>query len=178
MSSTWSTLQPLSILRLLGPGAGAALSLAASWPVLLAGQVWAAGPPAEGGDLSGGGMGEASVKMFGTLLLVVGLIVLIFYLMKRFRLTPFPGGRETRMRLHGTLPLGPRRQIALVEVCGQWLVLGVGTETISLLSRVDPPSGLEGRSAGQSSDGPSFEGVLGRLFGSRGREKGAGHEGV
>lgn len=156
----------------------AVLCLAASLVWLLPDRAFAAGTAAEG-NLALGGMGEASIKMFGTLLLVVGVIVLVFYIMKRFRLVPFQGGKEARMRLLGTLHLAPKRLVALVEVCGEWLVLGVGTESISLLSKVDPSAATEGNTAGGSADGLSFEGALRkRLFGSGAQQKGKSHGGV
>jgi flagellar biosynthetic protein FliO len=130
-------------------------------------------------DLPSGGIGEAWLKMLGTLLLVVGLIVFVFYVAKRLRLAPLPGGKEVRMRLLGTLHLAPKRSVALVEVSGEWLVLGVGTESISLLSKLDRAHAAEGCGGPSGSERPSFEGLLrNRLFGSRGSSKGEGHEGA
>ena len=84
--------------------------------------------------------GTVSMKMAGSLILILGLIVFLFYLLKKFRLNTFPMGRHPLMRLLGTLNLAPKKSLALVEICGQWFVVGVGTENISLISKVDAPA--------------------------------------
>ena len=38
-----------------------------------------------------------------------------------------------------TLSLAPKRSLALVEVCDQWLLVGVGTENVSLISKFEKP---------------------------------------
>ncbi|MFH1490169.1 MAG: flagellar biosynthetic protein FliO [Pseudomonadota bacterium] len=87
-----------------------------------------------------GDFGAASIKMAGSLIIILGLIIGLFYLLKRFRLNAFSMGKNPLMRHVGTLSLAPKRSLALVEICGQWLVVGVGAENITLISRVDAPS--------------------------------------
>ncbi|MBN1106935.1 MAG: flagellar biosynthetic protein FliO [Deltaproteobacteria bacterium] len=82
---------------------------------------------------------DATVKMAGSLLLILGLIFCFFYLMRRFRFRSLSGGVHPRMRLVQLLNLAPKRALALVEVCDQWLVLGVGTESVQLVSKIDRP---------------------------------------
>ena len=48
--------------------------------------------------------------------------------------------RYSLMRTISTLSLGPRRSLALVEVSGQWFLVGVGSENISLISRIEKPA--------------------------------------
>jgi flagellar biogenesis protein FliO len=43
------------------------------------------------------------------------------------------------MNIISTLALAPKRSLAIVEVCNEWLLLGVGAENISILSRYDKP---------------------------------------
>ena len=38
------------------------------------------------------------------------------------------------------ISLGPKKSLALIEVCEQWLLVGVGTDNISLISKIDKPS--------------------------------------
>jgi flagellar protein FliO/FliZ len=83
----------------------------------------------------------ATLKMLGSLLLIVGIILCMFYLIKRSRFSPLSINRQSKMRVIGTLSLAPKRSIALVEVYNQWLILGVGTENVTLLSKVDRPHG-------------------------------------
>lgn len=70
---------------------------------------------------------------------MLGLILCLFFILKKLKLGPGSGNRPPLMRLLGTLNLAPKRGIALVEVCGQWLVIGIGTENINLISKVDRP---------------------------------------
>lgn len=83
--------------------------------------------------------GTAALKASGSLLLVVGLIICLFFLVRRFRFGGLPYNGHPRMRLLGKLHLAPKRAIALVEVEDQWLVLGVGTESVTLISTLAPP---------------------------------------
>lgn len=81
-------------------------------------------------------MGTAALKTVGSLILIIGLIVCAVYLLKRVRLMPFSHHKNPKLRIIETLNLAPRRSIALVEVCDQWLLLGVGVESVTLLSRL------------------------------------------
>lgn len=83
--------------------------------------------------------GNALLKMAGSLGLVIGLILLFVYLMKRFRIGPLSLNRSPAFKLLGSLSLAPKRSIALVEIRNQWLILGVGTDRVNLLSRMDRP---------------------------------------
>lgn len=80
-----------------------------------------------------------SMKMAISLIVILVLLVSLFFFVKRFRLGPLSHGKVPVMRLLGTLNLAPKRAIALVEVCDQWLVVGIGTENVTLISRLDPP---------------------------------------
>lgn len=43
------------------------------------------------------------------------------------------------MRILGTLNLAPKRAIALIEIYNQWLIVGIGTENVTLISKLDRP---------------------------------------
>ncbi|KJS30372.1 MAG: hypothetical protein VR64_16925 [Desulfatitalea sp. BRH_c12] len=49
------------------------------------------------------------------------------------------GGRERLITVLGNHYLGPKKSIALVKVPGTVLVVGIGTEQITLLTRIDDP---------------------------------------
>jgi flagellar protein FliO/FliZ len=110
-----------------------------------------------------GDMGTASLKTLASLLLVIGLILCAFYVLKRSRLAPFAMHRNANMRVVGTLSLAPKRSVALVEVYDQWLVLGVGTENVTLLSKMD--RGEEGGLANSlpSADSSPFQSLLHKM---------------
>lgn len=104
--------------------------------------------------------GTASIKTAGSLILILGLIVFLFYLLKKFRLNTFPMGKHPLMRLLGTLSLAPKRSLALVEICGQWFVVGVGTENISLISKVDAPTEQDRSEAVSGAGSRGFHALL------------------
>jgi flagellar protein FliO/FliZ len=80
----------------------------------------------------------ATIKMLASLILIIGLILCVFYFLKRFRGIGRMAVSGPRIRLIGSLTLAPKRSVAVVEVEGQWLVLGIGTESITLLSTLNP----------------------------------------
>lgn len=99
-----------------------------------------------------GDFGIESLKMVGSLVLVLGLILFIFYLIKRLRLGQFTQSRIPDMRLLGTLNLAPKRALSLVEISDQWFVIGVGTENVNLISKMDrPPESMDPVASSQNS---------------------------
>src|SRR5690606_5149239 len=71
------------------------------------------------------------------LLVVVGLIFLLGYLMRRVGPLSPQGGQH--IRVISNYPLGPRDQLALEEVGGQQLLLGISTGRITKLHVLDEP---------------------------------------
>ena len=83
---------------------------------------------------------SASLKMVYTLVLVLGLMFLIFHLFKKFGLkNSVFGGEGKPIKVLSTGFLAPRKSIALVEVAGDVLVIGISNEQISLLGNVNDP---------------------------------------
>ncbi len=109
-----------------------------------------------------GDLAASAVKTVGALLVVLGIIICLFYLIKRFRLGA-AGGRAPDMRLLGTLSLGPKRAVALVEVLDRWLVVGVGADTVTLLTSMERPEGAPPRTEGGGAD---FRSILKRRTGA------------
>jgi flagellar biosynthetic protein FliO len=105
-------------------------------------------------------MGMLSLKMFLSLILMLGLIFALFFILKRLKLGSLSGNRLPAMRLLGTLSLAPKRGIALVEVCDQWLVIGIGTENVNLISKVDRPEGSSLCDTGMAPGGNMFQSIL------------------
>ncbi len=67
------------------------------------------------------------------------LVAIPFALAALRRTRHFGVGRRPVIRLTGGLALGPRERIAVVEVGGRWLVLGVTGQSIQLLTTLDEP---------------------------------------
>jgi flagellar biogenesis protein FliO len=79
----------------------------------------------------------SGLKMISMFSLVLGLMFLIFFGFKKYVLknTAFGGGNKM-VNVLGTWFLGPKKNIALVEVAGEVLVLGISQDSISLLSSI------------------------------------------
>jgi len=105
--------------------------------------------------------------MIGSLLLILGLIACLFYLFKRLRFGSFSQKNVPRMRLIGSLNLAPKRGLALVEIRDQWLLVGVGTENVTLISTLERPEDQEGTAQPAAPLAASFSSVLKK---TRGRE--------
>ena len=81
------------------------------------------------------------ISMFAV---VLGLMFLIFFGFKKYVLknTAFGGG-DKLVSVLGTWFLGPKKNIALVEVAGEVLVLGISQENITLLSNITSDEKIE-----------------------------------
>jgi flagellar biosynthetic protein FliO len=76
--------------------------------------------------------------------LVLGLIFVIFHLFKKFGLkNSVFGGEGKPIKVLSTGFLAPRKSIALVEVAGDVLVIGISNDQISLLGNVQDPERIE-----------------------------------
>ena len=79
-------------------------------------------------------------------LLIVVAIPVALVMLRRFRMF-HPGSRQV-LRLTGGISLGPRERIAVVEVGGRWLVVGITGQSINLLTTFDSaPAELTGASS-------------------------------
>jgi len=78
------------------------------------------------------------LKMFSALLIVLGLMVFLTYLAKRY----YPGMRgagnsRPDIRVVGTVYLGSKRSIAVIGVQGKRLVVGMTPSSITLLTTLE-----------------------------------------
>lgn len=101
-------------------------------PVLLAGLATPlmAAPTAANGDATSGLASQLTQLGLG-LIVVVGLIFLLGYLMRRVGPMAPQGGQH--IRVISSYPLGPRDRLALVEVAGQQMLLGISPGRINTL---------------------------------------------
>ena len=80
----------------------------------------------------------ATLRTFTMLCLVLGLLILILYLIKRFFYLRNSLGDEKLIKVISTSYLAPKARIALVEVMGKKLVVGVAQDGIRFLTKIDP----------------------------------------
>lgn len=81
----------------------------------------------------------AAVKM----VLSLGLVLAILWLVYRWTRRSLPAGASAvkgqLIKVLGSRYLGVKKSIALVQVPGSVLVLGIGSDRINLLTRIDDP---------------------------------------
>lgn len=134
----------MSRFRKLAPSSvlSAALATGLAWPAA----AHALDPGALPGNLS------LVTRAVGSLAGVVGLIVLLSLLLRRFRDSSRLLGGSSGLRSLGRLDLGGRREIRVVRAGERTLVLGVTERRIDLLTELPATADVAPQAGG---DGPS-----------------------
>ena len=101
-----------------------------------------------------------SLKLAIFLLVIFALMILFFFVLKRVKGGSFAMGKYPLMKNLATLSLGPKRSLALIEICDQWILVGAGSENISLISKVDKPSDFSQLNNSLPQEGNLFESFL------------------
>lgn len=105
---------------------------------------------------------SSMLQMSAALLLVLGLILLVYYLATRlFNRVPTlrPGGRY--IRIIEVRQIEPRKSLLLVEVAGEYLLLSSSENGLSLIKKV--PLLEEAEIVDESTSITSFASILKRL---------------
>ncbi|KFZ36893.1 hypothetical protein HR45_13910 [Shewanella mangrovi] len=84
--------------------------------------------------------------MFGGLLVVLLLIFVLAFIVKRLNLAT---GNSAAIKVKAQSALGPKERVVLVELDGQQYLLGVTSQQISLLDKYDSPVNIETTSFSQ-----------------------------
>jgi flagellar protein FliO/FliZ len=112
----------------------------------------------------------ALVKMVGGLAGVLAIVLLLYWLVRRF----LPGQgiplKSARMRVLGRLGLGQRSQVTLVQVGEKVLVLGVTPGSVTILDKMDSINELEGAGDGKGASSGGFMETLRRAAGKEEQE--------
>jgi len=126
---------------------------------------------ASGKGLEGGSMTGAVFQMFASLAIVIGVIYLLYYVSNRW-FKGMAGGRAGSglIRVVETRYLGPKRSLMIVEVAGEYLLLGNGSEGVHLIKKLE--SGDEFESCNLDSSPQTnpeaflkkFDGMLGKAL--------------
>lgn len=85
--------------------------------------------------------GAYMVQVLLGLLFVIGLVFALAWLLKRVGQGSLVGSRQ--MKIVASLPLGTRERLALVEVGGQHILLGITPTSINTLHVFDEPVDLD-----------------------------------
>lgn len=103
--------------------------------VLSGGMVYAAPT----GESSAAGAVWAAAKLLVSLLIVIGAIFAVAWALKR--IGP-PRAANGLIRVLGSVPLGPRERLVLVEIGETWFVLGVAQGNIQTLHSMPKQAGM------------------------------------
>ena len=106
---------------------------------------------------------SSAFQMLMALGIVLGGLLVFFYFMKRY-LKRDGGGTNTQLiKVIASQYVGIKKNIALVEVPGTILVIGVTSDKISLLSQIEDKAVIESIQQEASGTSPSFSDHLQRL---------------
>ena len=104
-------------------------SIAVLISLLLPTQVFAA-------DWSSDSMLPTSLKLVGSLAVVLGIVLILYYLSRK-GFGFLPAQNKGAIRLIESRHLMPKKSLFLVEVRGREMLLGVGVDRIELLTHLD-----------------------------------------
>jgi flagellar biosynthetic protein FliO len=106
---------------------------------------------------------STTLQMLTALAIVVGGLLVAFYLMKRFLKRDAGGSPNSLIRVIANQYIGVKKNIALVEVPGTVLVLGISHDRINLLTKIEDQGVLDSIKKNTSRLTPSFTDHLQRL---------------
>ena len=106
---------------------------------------------------------STTLQMLTALAVVVGALLVAFYAMKRFLKKDFGGSGTPLIRVIANQYIGVKKNIALVEVPGTILVLGISNDRINLLAKIEDQSVLDGIQENTPRQAVSFADHLQRL---------------
>ena len=111
----------------------------------------------------------ATLKMVLSLAVVLGLVWGLARLAKKKLPMAHSGGNHGLIKVLESQYLGVKKSITLVKVPGSVLVLGVSTDNVSLLTRIDEPGLIKGMAddVKTKQSGLSFKDQLRRLTGAK-----------
>lgn len=109
-------------------------------------------------------------KVLGSLLLVLAMLFLVAYSLKRWNRFFNKSGPSERIQVLSRLPLGPKHHLVLIQIQEQQLLLGVSPDGIRLLTPVE--RGVESQEQEatpppESEPRPRFQTILNKFIGSR-----------
>lgn len=83
-------------------------------------------------------------KMLGALSVVIALMIVAMYFMKKFFSRPMTEMQTgAAINIVSTRYLGPKSSIMLIEVLGQLLLVGISDRQMSMLTTINDPAALE-----------------------------------
>jgi len=84
----------------------------------------------------------AGFKTLAMLLIVLGFLILVLYLMKRFFYQKNGLGHGNLIRVLSTHHVTPKGRVTLIDVAGEKMLLGITSENITYLGKIEPSTAL------------------------------------
>ena len=108
-------------------------------------------------------LGVSIAKVAGALLVVLALMALLAYLLRKAGLDQRGMGGGGRIQVIESRMIAPKKHVSIVRVAGRFLALGVSEAQITLLAELAPEEVEENAPA----PAPAFGGLLRRAMGGR-----------
>jgi flagellar biosynthetic protein FliO len=106
---------------------------------------------------------SGAFQMLTALGIVLGGLLVVFYLMKRYLKRDVGGSNGQLIKVIANQYIGIKKNIALVKVPGTILVIGVSNDKISLLTKIEDKAIIEAIQQEAAGISPSFSDHLQRL---------------
>jgi flagellar protein FliO/FliZ len=105
-----------------------------------------------------------AMKMFVALGVVLGALFVAFYFTRRISKLQSSGNKETLIRVLANKFIGVKKNICVVEIPGALLILGITSNNITLLTKIEDDAILEKIRQDQSAQRtPSFSEHLNKI---------------
>lgn len=105
------------------------------------------------------------LKSFGMLLLVLAILILVLWLMRRYLTHPGSAGQQGVIRMLASMYVAPKERIALVDVLGEKLLIGITPQQISFLARIEDEKDVCETRLAENSPAGFFKALLKRKLG-------------
>jgi flagellar biosynthetic protein FliO len=102
-------------------------------------------------------------QMLTALGIVLGGLLLVFYFMKRYLKRNGRGSNGQLIKVIANQYIGVKKNIALVEIPGSILVLGLSTDKITMLTQIEDKAIIQTIQQGSRGVSPTFTDHLQRL---------------
>lgn len=89
------------------------------------------------------------LRMIISLVIVLAVIFLLAFVVKKLRITPHS---QKHLKSIAHLSIGPKERVVVVEVNGEQLLLGVTSQNVNLLHKLEKPIEKTDTSSGMSND--------------------------
>lgn len=87
---------------------------------------------------------STGIKAAAMLFIVIGLLLLVLYLMKRFLFPRRDSKGDVAIKVISSLHLSTKERIEVIEISGERIVLGIGPGNINYLTKLSDSSGKVG----------------------------------